>query len=141
MCLKKGWWSLVGRRATTWTLRKPYDAVNDTWKWMPNMIKNRFDHSLVAVKNKLFVIGYERFDSCEVFDSSCDRFVFLKKSPNFNNNEALTIGSKVLVPQYDRSHIDVYDVINEEWTWKYSEATSNVNLFNFFCVKVPVCEI
>ena len=112
-----------------------YDAVNDDWTLMPDMMTSRHNHNLVAVKNKLFVIG---FNSCEVFDSNSDKFVYLKNTfeNNFTHNKALSVGSKIFLLQYNTSHVDIYDVINEKWTRKYSEATSNLTDFSF--VKLPV---
>ena len=44
---------------------------------MPNMVNSHCFHSLVAVKDKLFVISDKKF-SCEVFDEVCKKFVTLK---------------------------------------------------------------
>ena len=46
-----------------------YDVIADTWSPMPSMIRYHSHHSLVVVKNKLFVIGSSIY-GCEVFDNS-----------------------------------------------------------------------
>ena len=62
-----------------------YDPFADTWSSMPSMIHGRCLHSSVAVRNKLFVFKSFRrqgIESCEVFDSSCKKFVLLKRFPS-----------------------------------------------------------
>ena len=59
-----------------------YDPFANSWSSMPNMIEGRFRHGSVAIKNKLFVIGSldgKGSNSCEVFDSNCNKFVLLKR--------------------------------------------------------------
>ena len=50
-----------------------YDHIADTWANMPNMIDHRCNHNLVAMGDKLFVIGH----TCEVYDGSADKFVLM----------------------------------------------------------------
>ena len=60
---------------------EPYDYVSGKWSSMPNMIEGRHHHSIVAMKNKLFVLGSRKADkskSCEIFDSESKKF-FLKQ--------------------------------------------------------------
>ena len=56
-----------------------YDHIADTWSKMPNMVKDKFGHKSVAVKNKLFVVGGINTISFEVFDSHTDKFTLLKE--------------------------------------------------------------
>lgn len=52
-----------------------YDHLRD--RWSPRMIERRRGHSLVAIRNKLFVVGgtdQQGHKPCEVMDSS-DKFV------------------------------------------------------------------
>ena len=51
-----------------------YDVLANKWTPMPNTINNYTFHSLVVVKDKLFVIG-KGIESCEVFDNACKKFV------------------------------------------------------------------
>ena len=49
---------VTGRKNDDVTLNtvEAYDHVVNTWSRMPNMIKERYGHKSVAVKNKLFAI-------------------------------------------------------------------------------------
>ena len=53
-----------------------YDHIDDSWKYMPNMLERRNCHKSIAIKNKLFVIGSSNTTTVEVFDSCCGKFVF-----------------------------------------------------------------
>ena len=121
-----------------------YDYLADTWSYMPNMLERRCLHSSVAYKNKLFVIGSRRGDireTCEVFDSTCNKFVFLKPKPksmkfSFGNTvQTFSIGSK-LITLSNRSHTAVsYDVEKHECSeepFKIAE-----DLTHFGCTLVP----
>ena len=73
-----------------------YDVLPNTWSTMPNMNSGKYDHSLVVVKNKMFVIS-NRKDNCEVFDNISNKFIYIK-SPEFNRFSwiiAKSIKSKV----------------------------------------------
>ena len=45
---------------------------------MPDMINRRGFHKSVSVKNKLFLFAGDRTKTCEVYDSTCKKFVLLK---------------------------------------------------------------
>ena len=78
---------------------------------MPNMIEGRFGHSLVVVKNKLFVIGgATTYGTCEVFESISNNFVLLKSLISFDRNNAFSIGTKIYILQANNSFIVTYDV-------------------------------
>ena len=64
-----------------------YDVFGDKWLPMPNMMNNHYDHSLVVVKNKLFVIDCGR-NNCEIYDNVFKKFVSFKHSTfiTFNRN-------------------------------------------------------
>ena len=74
-----------------------YDVAEITWTAMTNMIEQRFGDSLVSVKNKLFVLGGNNDGTCEVFESSSNKFVVLKSPPLFNCNNAFSIGTKIYI--------------------------------------------
>ena len=80
-----------------------YDHVGNTWENMPNMIKNRFGHKSVAVKNKLFIVGGINTVSFEVYDSNTENFSLLKepqlgiRKVLYEPMEALTVGRKIFV--------------------------------------------
>ena len=59
-----------------------YDVLPDKWSTMPNMNSGKNGHTLVNVKNKLFVILMIE-DDCEVYDNISKNFSFL-------NHQSLT---------------------------------------------------
>ena len=116
-----------------------YDHIGDTWENMPNMIIERSSHKSVAVKKKLFVIGGNITNECEVFDSTSNRFSWLKKPTSgfnlYDLSDVITIGSKILL-FIENCNVIIYDFENNEWSVKTCEATRNLKYFS--CVKVPV---
>ena len=107
-----------------------YDTIADEWSSMPDMINRPKLHSLVVVRNKLFVIGWKSF---EVFDNTCKKFLSLKLPCKFMASEYISIGNKILIIQIDTPCIVVYDVDKDEWYEKSCEAS----FMDFTCVKVP----
>ena len=102
-----------------------YDAVADAWTSMPSMIEQRYDHSLVVVNSKLFVIGGFQTVTCEVFDNNSKTFVSLWSSSSIRYNTALSIGSKILI--FKQSSVVSYDVDTD----KLSEETCRtINISN-----------
>ena len=123
-----------------------YDVIADEWSPMPDMIKGKHDHSLVVVKNKLFVIGIGR-NNCEVFDNCCRKFVAIK-SPQvdylhlnqypyhkFYLNKAISIGNRIVAIQHDGSSTFCYDVDKDEWSEEPGPVAEE--LIGFTCVKIP----
>ena len=121
-----------------------YDHVSEKWSRLPNMIKRRFGHSSVAINNKLFVVGSFRgnqSETCEVFDSTCKKFVFLKQKPNLSTFkfvgcvETFSIGSKLIRPRNESATFICYDVENEEWSVEPFEVAFGTK--GFSCTVVP----
>ena len=81
-----------------------YDVFANKWSLMPNTINDYNYHSLVVVKDKLFVVGDE-INCCEVFDNICKRFVSLKHPPSITYNKCVSIGNRIVVFQEGRSII------------------------------------
>ena len=121
-----------------------YDHVADEWTYMPNMIMGRESHGSVAMKNKLFVFG---FGSAEVYDSTCDKFVALKKKPStfkFNKTiylQTFSIGSKFVTFGYNSSTALCYDVEKNEWSEEPFEATYDYDIGRYSCTLVPKMEL
>ena len=111
-----------------------YDVFGDKWSRMPSMINNQINHSLVVIKDKLFVIGY-RNNNCEVFDNVCKEFVALMPSYNLHLSRAMSIGNKIKIFQELRSSVVCYDVDKDEWFEESCDATNT--LFCFSCAKMP----
>ena len=84
---------------------------------MPNMINCKVYHSLVVVKNNLFVIAWGTA-SCDVFRSLCKKCVAIKSPTTsfLDLNQAISNLSKVYSFQNNSSSIFCYDVDKDEWS-------------------------
>ena len=125
-----------------------YDYVADMWSYMPNMIERRWNHSSVAIKNKLFVItsNYgDEYKTYEVFDSTFKRFVLFKPKLNslkfrlYNIFQSVIIGNKIIMFGHRSSTALCYDVNKNEWTEKPFKATKYSSFSS--CVLVPKIDI
>ena len=121
-----------------------YDHIANKWSSMPNMIERRCNHSSVAIRNKLFIIGSyfgNASKSCEVFDSKTKKFVFLKKRPNeltFDLRyvaQTFSIESKLVVIGKDSLTALCYDVEKDEWSEEKFDATKDK--LHFSSVLIP----
>ena len=113
-----------------------YDVFAHKWTPMPNTINRHDAHSLVVVKDKLFVIGHE-IDCCEVFDKVCMKFVSLKHPPSIDYNKSVPIGNKIFAFQDFSSSVISYNVDKDEWSEESCELTNCIQLFS--CAKLPWC--
>ena len=111
-----------------------YDVFRDKWTSMPNMVYSHSDHSLVTVKDKMFVVPHEN-NNCEVFDNICKKFVAVKSSYTLTSNKAMSIGNKIVIFQHNRSSVVIYDVDKNEWYEESCDATNY--FFCFSCVRMP----
>ena len=111
-----------------------YDSIGNNWSSMPNMVYPESLHSLVIVRNKLFVIGSGK-DRCEVFDNTCKKFVHLKSSLGNCGRKIMSLGNEIIifVPQTD--NIICFNVDTNEWSEVPCEAMKYLD--NFFWVKFP----
>ena len=103
---------------------------------MPQMNSGKYNHSLVVVKNKLFVI-LMRKDNCEVFDNVCKKFITIK-SPDFNwfsSTRVYSIENKIFALQENTSKIITYDTNENKWSEDSCEVTKNI--YKFSSVKIP----
>ena len=102
-----------------------YDHFNDVWFYLPRTLEERQGHAMVAVKNKLHVIGgcHNEPRPCEVYDGVNDRFTLTKTFPAMDNtNTALNfrtvaVGSKILVVSFWSERHACYDVDKDEWSY------------------------
>ena len=69
-----GGWSINGYPLKSF---ERYDVLPNQWSTLPSMNSVKYDHSLVVVKNKLFVIS-KRKDNCKVYDNICKKFITIK---------------------------------------------------------------
>ena len=114
-----------------------YDHTTDTWSNMPNMVEGTYDHSLVAIKDKLYVIGF----SCEIYDSLSKKFVLINK-PSLGSslyigqkNRAVSIANKIFVFRRNESKVTSYNVDTREWTEEDCDVTDSIK--TECCVKIP----
>ena len=115
------------------------------------MINERTGHSTVAIKNKLFVIGgfgtsYVDRKACEMFDSSCKKFVSFKQKPlstsvNYmfvSHVQSFSIGSKLITIGYGSGISGIafcYDVEKHQWTLEPFKVSEDSTVFE--CIVVP----
>ena len=102
---------------------------------MPNMNSGNSEHSLVVVKNKLFVISNSK-DNCEVYDNICKKFTTIK-SPRiflFSSNSACRIKHKIFVLRDESSKIIFYDTIENEWSKESCEVINTI--YKYSSIKV-----
>ena len=112
-----------------------YDVLPNKWSTMANMNSGKQEHSLVVVKNKLFVISSQ--DHCEVYDNICNNFITIK-SPKFNwlySIRAYSIENKIFALQDNLSKICSYDNNKNEWSKESCKNTTNLK--HFACVNIP----
>ena len=117
-----------------WNTVESYNFISEKWTSMPNMISGKSEHSLVAVRNKLFVIGNVP-QTCEVFDGSLNKFVALKLPPIVYLNEAISFGNKLLIVHNKTQCIIWYNFEKDEWSEELSKAAKRRG--GFSCLKIP----
>ena len=103
-----------------------YDVIGNKWSPMTSMINGRSGHSMVVVKNKLFVIGVTTINS-EVYDSTCNRFIALKSNLLIDlqlSNKVIKVGNKIFVFRNDSSVL-FYDVEKNKWSLDLCEVSEN----------------
>ena len=115
-----------------------YDPFADTWTLMPNMIEERYQHSLVCVRSKLFAIGGANLNTKgEVFDRISNKFVTIEtvKFRSYGIN-AISIANNILVFHNRSTDLLIYDTDNDIWTIQKFEFTKQI--FNFCLLKLPM---
>ena len=112
-----------------------YDHIADAWSYMPDMMVGKRQHSLVAIKSKLFVIARHR-DDCEVFDKFTKKFVVIKSLGPcygfsvYDKIGATSIGNQIAIFQRESSGIVFYDTDKDEC---YEELNEDINEFCYTC--------
>ena len=115
-----------------------YDYYENKWIYLPDMIKERWNHATVCMGNRMFMIGGNKTDSCEVFDSFSRKFASVQKLPKYIGKtdfakRTICVGNKILVfhDTYFESNLSAYDI--ETGDWKHEK----IDLSTHACVKVP----
>ena len=118
-----------------------YDYSADQWKYMPSMVLRRSQHSLAAIRNKLFAVGGYQ-DKCEVFDATSNAFALMKNSRGFNfdgqdnSDKTVSVGNKLFVFFDHRDTALCYDLDMGDWIEEPCKLTKD--FYYFCCAKVPV---
>ena len=127
----------IGIRNDSLKTVETFDVLPDKWSLMPSMNFAKSSHSLVVVKNKLFVLRNE--DDCEVYDSIGKKFMIMKSKksliPIFDNRCPLSFDNKIYLFERNSSTLICYDVDKKEWSQKSCNFTRNFYIFS--CVKLP----
>ena len=116
-----------------------YDHVTDSWSYMPSMIERRRCHKMVGRKNKFFAfLGFHN-TNCEVYDSTCNKFVLLNLPSTYTEiyhgiAEVVSVGNKLVVFGTDLKQILFYDVENGVWSVEECDALKNRGEYR--CVKL-----
>ena len=109
-----------------------YDHIDNTWTYMPNMVAEKYYHSLVSIGSKLFVI--EIFYSGEVYDKVTNIFTLIKPSEtSFKGRvmHAVSMGNKIVVFVKDQSKVMFYDTCKDEWSEKTYDCLKNKGCTTF----------
>ena len=130
-----------GRNREKLNTVEAYDPMADKWSCMPSMIESACDHSLVAVKNKLFAVGGFSKTMAEVYDSVCKMFVALKlPCLDYTYNvlrraiKAISFGNRVIVFLFGSEEVLCYDTVLDEWS---KESCCKSTYDTNFYYKVP----
>ena len=110
-----------------------YDDIANKWSYMCSMVNGSFNHSLIAINNKLFVIGA----NFEVFDSSSETFVALIPCKFVSTSVAgsVSISNKIFVFRSESPKVVTYDITEEKWDVEVGEHAMYYK--KGCCVKIP----
>ena len=101
---------------------------------MPDMMFARKKHSLVVVRNKLFVVGGCK-EPCEVFDANFEKCsVFFRKRDNFSMNKVLSVGNRIVLLR-DKSSMFCYD-FDQDFLFKWI-CKPTQSFRSYSCIKFP----
>ena len=122
-----------------------YCFHENKWTQFSDMLQGRHDHSSVTIENKLFVIGGDYKNTCEVLDGITNKFVLIKSLTNLkyesyflNNIKAVNIGYKIYVYR-EIQRMNKVGSRSEMFTYCYNKeqnALNQVNDLNFECMVV-----
>ena len=113
-----------------------YDVTRDKFFPMPSMINGKNCHSLVSLKGKLYVVGFQ-YGGFEMYDNVCKKFVAIKpplKSIAYTSR-CVSIGSRIIIFQEKERDAVCYDVDNDEWFEEVCDVTRDLKSSAF--VKAP----
>ena len=95
-----------------------YDHVADEWSYRSSMIHESYFHNVLAVSKKLFAIGRDGTNGiCEVYDSTCKKFVVMNSNSQFfdvGGDHTISIGRNILVFKSFSKKLATYNVDKNE---------------------------
>ena len=95
-----------------------YDHVADEWSYRSSMIHESYFHNVLAVSKKLFAIGRDGTNGiCEVYDSTCKKFVVMNSNSQFFDvvgDHTVSIGRNILVFKNFSKKLAIYNVDKNE---------------------------
>ena len=97
-----------------------YDVFANKWIQMPDMIRGKFNHKLVSVKKKLFVIDDRETTHCELFDNHSNKFVTFREMSLFFRqftrfNHVFSNGNKLIFFPNGIMSVFTYDTLEKIW--------------------------
>ena len=97
-----------------------YDVFANKWIQMPDMIRGKFNHKLVSVKKKLFVIDDRETTHCEIFDNHSNKFVTFREMSLFFRqftrfNHVFSNGNKLIFFPNGIMSVFTYDTLEKIW--------------------------
>ena len=116
-----------------------YDHVSNTWTYMGSLNYGKYNHSLVAIKNKLFAFG-ERTKVFDMYNRMPKSFAVLKLPTPFLNTgslmvtTAVKIGRNILISKRLSTTITIFDSDRNKWSEENSKATKEIK--GFYCLKL-----
>ena len=116
-----------------------YDHIADAWSYMPNTVNEKWNHSLVALRSKLFVIGHSNY-SYEVYDSTTNKFSTIQSPTNLwawvsDRIGAVSIGNKIVIFGRKESTVMIYDTDKDVWYEKSCDLFKGRSYTS--CIRMP----
>ena len=118
-----------------------YDHYENKWTFLPDMNEVRYDHALVSMGNKMFVIGEFKKSTCEMFDSSSRRFCYIKTCSDFTNDmgnfQAVCIDNRIVIfgEVVGKNQTKVLTYNDDTSEWKLIDCSFLKNKSGFSSVK------
>ena len=116
-----------------------YYHIANSWSYMPNTVYEKYNHSLVAMRSKLFVIGHSNYPY-EVYDSTTNKFSIIESSTNLRASVtdkvgAVSIGNKIVIFGSKESTVMFYDTDKDEWCEKSGDFFKGRKCLS--CIRIP----
>ena len=114
-----------------------YDYYENKLNYLPDMLEKRRSHSTCTMGNKMFIIGRQNNESCEVFKSFSRNFVYIQKMPNYFETKATCLGNQINAYAFNVSKVFVYNTNEKHWSIKKLKLNNTKHYTQLNCVKRP----